>query len=193
VLVFVALGHFERKGLPLLLDALGQLQSPRLKLLVVGGEADVVLTYRARADCLGLQQSVIFVGMQQDVRPYLWSAEAFVLPSTYETFSLVAFEAAAAGLPLIVTPFYGVEEFFQDGEHGLLIECSRAGMHLGLTRFLALPSEQRKAMGARIREQVRKYNVENFTAAWRRYFDSAPNRTLLRLKKTAFVRTATEE
>ncbi len=37
--------------------------------------------------------------MRADVRPVYAMADAFVLPSSYETFSLVAFEAAASGLP----------------------------------------------------------------------------------------------
>ena len=40
LLVFVALGHFERKGLPQILDAMAAMDVPRLKLCVVGGQPD---------------------------------------------------------------------------------------------------------------------------------------------------------
>jgi glycosyltransferase involved in cell wall biosynthesis len=38
------------------------------------------------------------------------SADAFVLPSSYEGFALVAIEAAASGLPLLVTDATGAAE-----------------------------------------------------------------------------------
>ena len=44
--LFVALGQFERKGLPLLLQALGTAGMERVKLIVVGGEADLIARYR---------------------------------------------------------------------------------------------------------------------------------------------------
>jgi glycosyltransferase involved in cell wall biosynthesis len=68
---FVALGHYERKGLPLLLDALRRCDDPRLKLVVVGGREDLVEAYRKRVDRMGLSQRVVFTEMQPDVRPYL--------------------------------------------------------------------------------------------------------------------------
>src|SRR5919204_507405 len=141
VLLFSALGHFERKGLPLLLDALGALRNPALKLVVVGGEADLVAAYRARTVRAGLDRQVKFIGLQRDVRPYLWAADAFVFPSAYEAFSLVAFEAAAAGVVLIATPVNGVREFLRDGDNGILVERSVGGMIDGIRRFQALPPD----------------------------------------------------
>jgi glycosyltransferase involved in cell wall biosynthesis len=166
-LVFVALGHFERKGLPLLLEALRQSQHSRHKLLVVGGEADLIAAYRGRVERMGLGGRVIFAGMQRDIRPYLWAADAFAFPSFYETFSLVSFEAAAAGLPLIVTRLHGVEDLIRDGENGLLAERSVEGMAQKIERFAALLPEERRAMGARAQRSARSYDVPRFVSAWR--------------------------
>ena len=120
LMVFVALGHFERKGLPLLLQTMQEIGQksgqPSLKLLVVGGQNDLLETYRRKVSSMGLADQVKFVGMQQDVRPWLWASDLFVFPSSYETFSLVTFQAAAAGLPIIVTRLHGVEEFSVDGQ-----------------------------------------------------------------------------
>jgi glycosyltransferase involved in cell wall biosynthesis len=170
VLLFVALGHFERKGLPRLLDALRSVREPRLKLFVVGGEADLVEAYRSRVTRMDLGQRVIFAGMQRDVRPYLWAADAFALPSLYEVFPLVSLEAAASGLPLIVTPVYGVEEFVRDGDNGLLVEHTPEGIKRGIERFLALPLAVRRAMGERARLDVEQYGPERFVDAWRAFY-----------------------
>ena len=54
VLVFTALGEFERKGLPLVLEALRDLPEA-VKLLVVGGNPDLVRAYSRRAAMLGVE------------------------------------------------------------------------------------------------------------------------------------------
>jgi glycosyltransferase involved in cell wall biosynthesis len=113
---------------------------------------------------------VKFFGMQKDVRPFLWGADAFVLPSAYETFSLVAFEAAGAGLPVLVSRVYGVEDILTDGVAGFLIERSSSGVADGIRRFVSLTHEERRGMGLRARQAVRAYSVDNFVEAWRRFF-----------------------
>jgi glycosyltransferase involved in cell wall biosynthesis len=173
VLVFAALGHFERKGLPLLLEALCRESDPRLKLVAVGGASDLVAAYRARADRMGLAGRVLFAGMQKDVRPFFWAADGFAFPSSYEVFPLVCLEAAAAGLPLLVPPLYGVEEFMRDGETGLLLERSPEGVAGGLRRLLALSASERAAMGERARASVMRYGIEPFADGWRAFYRAA--------------------
>jgi glycosyltransferase involved in cell wall biosynthesis len=170
VLVFVALGHFERKGLPLVLQALVALRDRPLRLWVVGGEPDLIRSWQKRAEEMGIGDKVHFWGMQRDVRPFLWGADVFVFPSTYETFSFVSFQAAAAGLPLVVTPLYGVEEFMRDGETGFVVERSVKGVAEGLRRFISLSPESRRRMGEHAREAVASYGVEPFVEAWRGFY-----------------------
>lgn len=174
LLLFSALGQFERKGLPLVLDALRQLGDPALKLVVVGGESDLVAGYRDRARRAGLGQQVTFVGYQRDVKPYLWSADAFIFPSAYEAFSLVAFEAAAAGLLLIATPVNGVGEFLRDCENGIQVERSAAGVTNGITRFLRLPAADRQRMVSTAQTEVQAFGPARFTDGWRHVYRDLP-------------------
>jgi glycosyltransferase involved in cell wall biosynthesis len=167
VCLFVALGQFERKGLPFLLQALGTPGMQQLKLIVVGGEPDLIARYAERVAKYQLGDRVKFVGMQSDIRPYLWSADVFVLPSLYEGFPLVALEAAASGLPIVVSALYGVEDLLLDGDNGFLIETSAAGVKQGLERVLSLTPASRHAMGQRARQAVSIYSEENFVDAWR--------------------------
>ena len=170
VVVFVALGHFEHKGLPLVLEALRSVADTRIRLWVVGGEADLVRTWQERVRGMGLAERVRFVGMQQDVRPFLWAADALIFPSAYETFSLVSFEAAAAGLPLIVTAIYGVEEFMRDGVTGFLVEHSTDAVVRGLRSFLALSPAERYALGQAAKEAVTQFGVNVFMEGWRAFY-----------------------
>lgn len=175
LLVFVALGHFERKGLPPLLSALAKITEPGLRLIVVGGRSGLISNYRAYADQMGLSRRVLFVGMQHDVRPYLWAADGFTLPSLYEVFPLVSLEAAAAGLPLIVSSVNGVVEFLCDGKNGILVDHTPEGVARGLARFLALPPEARRAMGEQAQQDVSQYDTSSFVAAWRDFYAERAN------------------
>jgi glycosyltransferase involved in cell wall biosynthesis len=168
--LFVALGQFERKGLPLVLDALAGAGMERCRLLVVGGEPDLIARYGEIAAARGLTGRVKFAGMQSDVRPFLWSCDVFVFPSLYETFSLVTYEAAAAGLPIVASHLYGVEDLLKDGENGFLIETSAAGVRGGLERLLALPTEERRAMGQRARLAASACSEDYFVDAWRAFY-----------------------
>lgn len=172
--VFVALGHFERKGLPMLLEALTialpGLESARL--WVVGGEPGLVASYRRRAEELGVSEKVAFSGRTDDVRPFLWSADAFVSPSHYEAYSLALLEAAAAALPLIVTRISGSEELLEDGVNGFELERDPAAIAAGLCRFLGLSAARRDAMRRSARESVEPLRPERFTAAWRALYGS---------------------
>jgi glycosyltransferase involved in cell wall biosynthesis len=170
VLVFVSLGHFERKGLPLVLQSLVALRDRPLRLWVVGGEPDLIRSWQMRAEGMGIGDMVHFWGMQRDVRPFLWGADAFVFPSAYKTFSLVSFQAAAAGLPLIVTPLYGVEEFMRDGEMGFVVPRTAEGVRAGLERFLALPLQERTRMGRVAQEAVQRFGVGAFVQSWRGFY-----------------------
>jgi glycosyltransferase involved in cell wall biosynthesis len=169
-LVFIALGQYERKGMPLILEALRRIEGAKSRLLVVGGEADLVKSYQTRVAEMGLNGRVTFVGMQRDIRPYLWMSDAFILPSYYEVCPLVSLEAAAAGLPLMITPLNGVEEFLVDGQNGLLIERSVEGVESGIIKLLSLPPERRAGMGEQARRDVSKYSIENFLVAWRAFY-----------------------
>jgi glycosyltransferase involved in cell wall biosynthesis len=170
VLVFVALGQYERKGLPLLLEAFERIADPALRLLVVGGESDLVSHYRRQVQRRGQAHTVVFAGMQRDVAPFLWAADAFAFPSAYETFSLVSFEAAAAGLPLLIPPLHGIGDVLRDGENGFVLERTAAGVEAGLRRFLQLSAADRQRMGECAQSTVAAYSVPHFVAAWRELY-----------------------
>lgn len=171
VLAFVALGHFERKGLPQLMEAVAGLNNSAVKLLVVGGEANLLADYRARAERLGIADQVVFAGMQRDVAPYLWAADAFAFPSFYETFSLVTFQAAAAGLPLIVSQLHGVEELLRDGHNGYLVEPAADSIRAALKRFMDESPRRRAELGENARLATAGFDVSTFAARWAAFYD----------------------
>ncbi len=170
VLVFAALGHFERKGLPFILEALHVCGLPQVKLLVVGGEPDLLAHTRQQPEAARLGDRVFFAGMQADVRPYLWSGDAFILPSAYETFSLVTYEAAAAGLPLLAPPLNGIRDLLRDGENGFLVTRNALSIAAALQRLAAMGGQRRRAMGSAARRAAEGFSEQRFVEAWRNLY-----------------------
>jgi len=177
VLTFTALGDFELKGMLLIFEAMKQLGRDDLHFVSVGGPPPLVDAFSERAGAMGVGDHVHLMGMQPDVRPFLWSADAFVFPSAYESFSLATAHAAAAGLPLIVTPFHLAREIVDDGVNGYLVERSVAGVAKALEAFLALTPSERRHMGALSRQGVEMFSPTRFVAGWRQVYDSLMNAT----------------
>jgi UDP-glucose:(heptosyl)LPS alpha-1,3-glucosyltransferase len=117
VALFVG-SEWGRKGLGPAIEALARAPG---WVLVVAGDGDRQ-RYQQLADSLGVGSAVRWLGVTSDVQLAYALADAFVLPSAYETFSLVTFEAAASGLALLCTPVSGVRELVRDGENGFLID-----------------------------------------------------------------------
>lgn len=79
-----------------------RVREPRARLLSIGsGPMEGEVHQYARQ--LGIDESVGFLGRQEDIVPYLQAADVFVLPSVYEGFGIVAVEAQAAGLPCVLS------------------------------------------------------------------------------------------
>jgi UDP-glucose:(heptosyl)LPS alpha-1,3-glucosyltransferase len=116
VVAFVG-SEWERKGLGVLIEALAL--APGWD-LVVAGDGDRE-RYQELAESVGVEKSLRWLGITSDVQLIYELADAFVLPSSYETFSLVTFEAAAGGLPILATPVSGVRELIDDGRNGFSI------------------------------------------------------------------------
>ena len=77
--------------------------------------------YEALAESLGVGPRIRWLDVVHDIPLVYELADAFVMASSYETFSLVTFEAAASALPVLATAVNGVRELIEDGENGFLI------------------------------------------------------------------------
>ena len=144
------------------MEAMAQMRQTALRLVVVGGAASLIADYRQRAAALGLARQLVFVGRQARVQQFLWAADAFIFPSAYETFSLSSYEAAAAGLPLIVTCLHGVEDFAQHTLNSFIVDRTVSGVRAGLEQLAGLSPERREMMGRHGQDAVSAYTADRF-------------------------------
>ncbi|MGC2087131.1 MAG: glycosyltransferase family 4 protein, partial [Bradyrhizobium sp.] len=143
-------GHeFQRKGLAHLIGALERLGDDTW-LLVVGSDHAAPyrkLAHRARG-------RLVFAGARTDMPQLYSAADAFVLPTAYETFSLVCMEAMACGLPVFATPAGGIEDYLHDGENGFRIAADADDIARKIAAAFAEPAlMSRMQQGARATAQ----------------------------------------
>ena len=100
-------------------------------------------------------------GSLKDVKPFIAASHATIHPSTYgEGMSNVLLESASSGRPIISTDNPGCIETFVDGETGFIYHGGDVdALCEQIKKFLALPNEERKAMG----EKGREYIKNNFS------------------------------
>ncbi|HEX4437395.1 MAG TPA: glycosyltransferase family 4 protein [Solirubrobacteraceae bacterium] len=139
--------EWERKGLAEVLRALAM--APGWVLMVAGaGDRD---RYEELARTLGVGESVRWLGATGNVERVYALADAFVMASSYETFSLVTFEAAASGLPVVATAVNGVRELIVDGQNGFLVTAD-ADVIAERLRRLAGDPQLRSRLGEAARQ-----------------------------------------
>ncbi len=135
LLLFV--GHeFSRKGLAHAIGALTRL-GPEYRLLVVGSENPG--PYRELAGAR--RDDVIFAGARSDVPVFFAASDALVLPTSYETFSLVCMEAMATGVPVFATAAGGIEDYLVDGVNGYVIQAEAGDIAAKVDRVLSDPDQ----------------------------------------------------
>lgn len=115
-------GDWGRKGLGLAVEAVAKARANGADVVLwVVGPGDEA-RFRTLAEDLGVADVVAFLGTRADTERYYQAADLFVLPSAYETFSLVCFEAAACGLPLVIPPLHGASDLVGEDEAGLVVQ-----------------------------------------------------------------------
>lgn len=170
-LLFVGRIH-PKKGIDLLLHAMaaGVPGGDDWHLVVVGWhQGGHAAELKAQARTLPIASRVHFLGpLYGDAK---WSAlrhaDAFVLPSHSEGLPMSVLEAWAAGLPVLMTRACNLPEGPAAGA-AIEVETEVGALHEGLAQLIALPDEERRAMGEAGRQLVaRRFTWEGIGAQMR--------------------------
>ena len=148
VLLFVGSGY-ERKGLPTLLHALSLMSRSDARLWVIGRDKDESLM-RKLAQTLGVDERVLFLGAQADVKPFYGAADVFALPTLYDPFPNAALEALACGLPLVTTTTCGAAELITPANGSVIGAGDAVALALSLDSLCSRAPAMRDAARASV-------------------------------------------
>ena len=157
---FISTGRLVTdKGIGELIDAYmlfsEEIEGTELHFLGDGPEKEL---FQKRA---ASNNSIIFLGYQQNPLDYVNKSHVFLLPTYHEGFSLALVEACMLSMPIIATDIGGNPEIIKDRETGLLVDVKDA---VGLYRAMVELYNDEKlrdklSMNAR-NEYVAKFNFE---------------------------------
>lgn len=142
----------REKDLPTLYEAFRRVhQKYRNTVLLIVGEG--------LEEDIPPSRSVLRVGKQDDVIPFLRAMDIFVMPSLTETSSLATMEAMAVGLPVVATPVGSIPEYIEHRETGLLFAREDVDELAEMLAFLLEHPQERKRLGV----AARKVMVKNYS------------------------------
>ena len=147
----------EAKGYDRLLEAVARLGRSDLRLLFVGDgpERDAL---RTRAQDLGIEAWISWLGVRDDVPSLLGTFDVFAAPSRWEGHSMALLEAMAAGCACLASDIPEIASTI--GEAGLLVPGGDVeALAAGLAALLDAP-ERRRTLGSRARDAARRFSIE---------------------------------
>jgi glycosyltransferase involved in cell wall biosynthesis len=97
------------------------------------------------------------------------AGDVFLLPTKYETFCLVAFEAAAVGLPMLVSRVSGPDVLVEPGRNGEFIDGDASRTARLLTAYA--DARRRAAHGEAARARARLFTWDQAIAAHKELFE----------------------
>ena len=159
------------KDHPTLLRAFAMLPGePRLTIAGSGPEEQ---SLRRLAIQLGIDKRVHFVGFQPDIQPFLAAADAFVLSSRWEGLPVSVLEAAAAGLPAVVTEGAGTREAILPNQTAILAPVGNPKVLAAtMAEIMTMTPRQRAEMGARAHRFVEeRFSLPAIVTRWEKLYE----------------------
>ncbi|MBD2774455.1 glycosyltransferase family 4 protein [Iningainema tapete] len=156
-----------RKGVHYLIPAFLKANIANSELLLVGGASTRVmrlLLEKTLAENSHVKQEGWNFNVHDPV-PVFSRASVLVLPSVEDGFGLVALEAMACGLPVIVTSNCGAADVVEDGVNGFVIPPRDEKSLAEKLTFLAANESIRESMGIAARSTAVAHNQEFYNQA----------------------------
>lgn len=140
----------------------------RLRLVMVGDRGEEEYARRLNHDLRRLPAGVaVVVPAQAHMAPWFQAADLLALPSRSESAPRVVLEALASGLPMVVSPVFGIAEQVGDDDGALFCAAGDVATLAGHLAHLTVSVDMRTEMAAKARRRFAEIN--DFTGMVRRY------------------------
>ena len=140
--------------------------------LVMVGDGPERARAQERAEALGVQDRILFLGKHASVDELLACADLFLLPSESESFGLAALEAMACGVPVVASRAGGLPEVVPDGEAGYLVDIGDVdGMGAAAVELLADEALWQRASDSARAVAVERFSAETVIPLYERYYE----------------------
>ena len=124
--------------------------------ILIAGEGPQEDSLYGEIERENLTRRVHLLGRRDPPLPVYRAADALLLPSLREGFSLVCAEALSVGVPVLRTRTAGTEELIVENVTGRSTAIDRESFVRGAAEFLALPVDELRRMGAAGAAHVRR-------------------------------------
>ncbi len=161
------------KNIPVVIQTFAEVRKRMKAKLVMVGDGPEKPGAEALARELGVHRDVLFFGNQDFMEELLPLADVFLLPSSSESFGLVALEALSAEVPVVCSNAGGLPEVIEHGVTGFLHDPMHVGGYVGSVLRLLSSDALRRTMGKRGRKIAReRFNTDEMVARYMRVYDS---------------------
>ncbi len=125
---------------------------------------------------LGLQQSVKFLGKQNELPEILSAADLFLMPSQSESFGLSALEAMACEVPVISSSVGGLPELVVHNQTGYIAEIGDTD-RMARYAIELLTNETKRVMFAKEgrKRAVEQFNLNKIVDEYERHYEKVMN------------------
>jgi glycosyltransferase involved in cell wall biosynthesis len=161
----------ESKGNSHLVDAAARVvaQRPGVRFVLVG-EGPLQPDLEAQAERLGLGERFIFAGFRRDAARTLSAFDLTVFPSLWEGTPLTAFEALAAGKPIVATDADGLLDILADGHDAAIVPKGNAEALAEKIVWIIDHPDDRARLAAAARESGQRYDIGVFVRKMERLY-----------------------
>ena len=149
------------KGLDVLIHSVASMETPsNLKVLVIGGSKQDKEFNNAQelVNALEVANKVDLLGtLEHESLPlYYQAADVCVVPSYYESFSLVALESMACGTPVVASRVGGLQTVVKDNQSGYLVPWHCPDAFADRLEVLLSNDSLRKSLGRQASELAKR-------------------------------------
>jgi glycosyltransferase involved in cell wall biosynthesis len=142
------------------------------KLVMVGDGPEKAGAEQLARD-LSVERDVLFLGNQDCMEELLPLADVFLLPSSSESFGLVALEAMSAEVPVVCSNAGGLPEVVEHGVTGFLHDPENVPGQVQSVLKLLTNESLRRTMGRRARREARKrFSTEEMVGRYVQVYES---------------------